>query len=69
MIEGFLLAKQRKALLLEKGKENISANKGGTSTLSTIDKEAHSTQKELAKDLGWNTGKVAMADKEYFSLI
>ena len=38
------------------------ANKGGTTTLSTIDKVAHNTQKEIAKDLGWSSGKVATAD-------
>ena len=57
------LAQTRKAILAEKGKQNISANKGGTTTLSTIDKEAHNTQATIAKELGWSTGKVAMADK------
>ena len=57
------LAQDKKEILLEKGRANISANRGGTSTLSTIDKEAHNTQAEIAKDLGWSTGKVAMADK------
>lgn len=46
----------------EKGKKNISANKGGTTTLSTIDKEAHNTQKIVAEKLGWSTGKKAMFD-------
>jgi hypothetical protein len=32
--------------------------------LSTIDKTPeHNTQKTIANDLGWSTGKVAMADK------
>jgi len=31
--------------------------------LSIVDKEAHNTQKEIASELGWSTGKVAMADK------
>jgi len=33
--------------------------------LSTIDKklEPHDTRKEIADELGWSTGKVAMADK------
>lgn len=57
------LAQTRKEILAEKGKENISANKGGTTSLSTIDKEAHNTRDEIAKELGWSTGKVAMADK------
>jgi N6-adenosine-specific RNA methylase IME4 len=59
----FELAQAKKAILLEKGRANISANRGGTTTLSNVDKEAHNTQKELAKDLGWSSGKVAMADK------
>lgn len=34
------------------------------SVLSTTDKtKPHNTQKEIATDLGWSTGKVAMADK------
>jgi len=58
------LRQAKKALLAEKGKANISSNRGGTTTLSTIDKEAgHDTRAELAADLGWSTGKVAMADK------
>lgn len=64
------LAQTRKAILAEKGKENLSEHgkigremqlKGG---LSTIDKpQSHNTQAEIAKELGWSTGKVAMADK------
>lgn len=46
----------------EKGKKNISANKGGTTTLSTNDKEAHNTQKIVADKLGWSTGKKAQFD-------
>ncbi len=30
---------------------------------TTDSNESHNTQKEIAKDLGWSTGKVAMADK------
>lgn len=58
----FELAQKKKEILLLKGKENIAANKGGTITLSTVDKVAHNTQKALAEDLGWSTGKVATAD-------
>lgn len=58
----YKLQQIKKEILLEKGKENISANKGGTTTLSTIDKEAHNTRQEIAKALDWSTGKVAMAD-------
>lgn len=57
------LAQAKKKILEVKGKGNISANKGGTTTLSKVDKVAHNTQQELAKELGWSTGKVAMADK------
>jgi len=46
----------------QKGKKNISANKGGTTTLSTNDKEAHNTQKIVADKLGWSTGKKAQFD-------
>ena len=58
----YKLQQIKKEILLLKGKENISANKGGTATLSTIDKEVHNTQKIIAKTLNWSTGKVAMAD-------
>lgn len=54
----FELAQTRKALLAEKGREN---KQGRGKVLSTIDKT--NTQQELAKELGWSTGKVAMADK------
>lgn len=57
------LQQAKKDILAAKGKENISANKGGTTTLSKVDKVAHNTREELAKELGWSTGKVAMADK------
>ena len=58
----FELAQKKKEILLLKGKENISSNKGGTTTLSIVDKEAHNTRNELSKELGWATGKVAVAD-------
>lgn len=58
------LAQARKALLLEKGKATQGKR---TDILSTIDKklpeEKHNTRDEIATDLGWSTGKVAMADK------
>ena len=31
--------------------------------MSTIDKPSHNTRETIANDLGWSTGKVAMADK------
>ena len=52
-------------ILREKGKKNLKTNTGGGHMgLSTIDKgiNKHNTQKEIAKDLNWSTGKVAMAD-------
>jgi len=51
------LAQSRKALLMEKGREN---KLGRGKVLSTIDKT--NTRNELATELGWSTGKVAMAD-------
>jgi len=64
----FELAQKKKDILLQKGKENkIIAgkefHKGNTKVLSTIDKTfQHNTRTELAKELGWSTGKVATAD-------
>jgi len=67
------LAQVKKDLLLEKGKEeqkkpwkNLSSRNEGV--LSTSDKTPsvqveHNTQKELAKELSWSKGKVAIADK------
>jgi hypothetical protein len=57
----FELQRTRKALLLEKGAENLKKPTGSRSrlTLSNVDKV--NTREELAKELGWSTGKVAMA--------
>lgn len=57
----FELAQVRKEILLKQGRENMSDGK--KYGLSTIDKPLHNTQKEIAEELGWSTGKVAMADK------
>ena len=58
------LAQIRKDILLKKGKENLKTNIGDGQRLSIVDKgKEHNTQAEIAKDLGWSTGKVAMADK------
>ncbi len=59
------LAQTRKAILAEKGREKQSHGDTapGKTLLSTIDKSVHNTQKEIASELGWSTGKVAMADK------
>ncbi len=62
----FELAQARKELLAEKGKENKAHGKTapGKTLLSTFDKsDKHNTRDELAKELGWSSGKVAMADK------
>lgn len=62
----FELEVKRKAILLKKGKENIieaQKERHGSISLSIVDKDRnHNTQKELAKGLGWSTGKVATAD-------
>lgn len=60
-VKGELLEEIEK-LLKEKGKKNISLNKGGTATLSFIDKEEHNTRKIVAEKLGWSTGKKAQFD-------
>lgn len=60
------LAQTRKAVLAQKGREKLSeAGKAGREKqlggLSTPDKgPEHNTQQELAKELGWSTGKVAL---------
>ena len=56
------LAQARKEILLKLGKETQGMR---TDLLSTIDKklDPHNTRNEIAEDLGWSTGKVAMADK------
>jgi len=59
------LAQTRKAILAEKGKANMSFEgvPNDMRGLSTIDKPQHNTRDTIAKELGWSTGKVAMADK------
>lgn len=62
------LAQAKKLILAERGRERQSHGETapGKTLLSTIDKsdaKPHNTQQELAKELGWSTGKVAMADK------
>jgi hypothetical protein len=58
----FELAQSKKAILAEKGRGNQGQR---TDILSTIDKklEPHNTRSEIATDLGWSTGKVAMAEQ------
>jgi hypothetical protein len=58
----YQLTQSKKEILLEVGKKTQGAR---TDILATIDKKLpeHNTQKTIANDLGWSTGKVAMADK------
>jgi hypothetical protein len=61
----FELAQVRKEILLKQGRQKISevqTMRHTGVTLSTIDKDTHNTQKEIADELGWSTGKVAMAE-------
>ena len=71
------MAQEKKRLLEEKGREkqaksirNRDSQGRAQPVLSTIDKSGnpakkqepkHDTRKELAKELNWSTGKVAMA--------
>jgi site-specific DNA-methyltransferase (adenine-specific) len=67
------LAQVKRDILAAKGREKMIESKIGNSnaaktSLSIIDKDVfqepkHNTREEIAKDLGWSTGKVAMADK------
>lgn len=61
------LQQAKKDILAAKGnKQKVATLKQGNKTpvLSKVDKtETHNTREELAKELGWSTGKVAMADK------
>lgn len=63
----FELVQVRKEILLKQGevKRNpgFLGNQYKSADLSTIDKTPHNTQKEIASELGWSTGKVAMAEK------
>ena len=60
------LAQTRKMILAEKGRGKYQQTVGRPSSdksLSTVDNDKHNTRDELAQELGWSTGKVAMADK------
>jgi hypothetical protein len=63
----FELAQSKKAILAEKGRGNMRAGggdqKSGLSTIDRPDIKPIDTRSEIATDLGWSTGKVAMADK------
>jgi len=59
----YQLTQSKKEILLEVGKEKQkeTLKKGDSPVLSTIDTTGHSTRDTIANDLGWSTGKVAMA--------
>lgn len=64
----FELAQVKAECLKRKGQEKYERTVGRPSkSLSTIDNDfqepKHNTQKTIADDLGWSTGKVAMAQK------
>jgi hypothetical protein len=61
----FQLSQAKKEILLGVGKEKQkeTLKKGDSPVMSTIDTTGHSTRDTIANDLGWSTGKVAMADK------
>ena len=56
----FQLSQAKKEILLEVGKI-AQVRKPIDSVMSTIDKTNHNTRDTIANDLGWSTGKVAMA--------
>ena len=66
----YKLQQRKKEILTKKGKEKASKSKIGNTNasktkLSNIDKDVlpkHNTRKLIANELGWSTGKVAMAD-------
>ena len=61
----YQLTQSKKEILLEVGKVKHAETAGKSiETLSTIDNVSkHNTRDTIANDLGWSTGKVAMADK------
>jgi ParB family chromosome partitioning protein len=60
----YQLTQSKKEILQEAGKENLKTNVGGEHVgLSIVDKGTHNTRDTIASELGWSTGKVAMADK------
>jgi N6-adenosine-specific RNA methylase IME4 len=66
----FELAQVRKEIIAKQASENLKLSEGRGATgerkpLSIVDKPFNpiNTQKEIAAELGWSTGKVAMADK------
>jgi hypothetical protein len=57
------LAQTRKELLMVKGREKQGHGETapGKTLLSIVDKsDTHNTREQLANELGWSTGKVAM---------
>ena len=67
----YKLKNTKKEILIKKGKEKLieagkkygeGHAKNEQEPLSIIDKPSHNTQKIIADELGWSTGKTAMAD-------
>ena len=57
------LAQVKAEILKEKGREKkLSTLKRGLVLSNTDKTEEHNTRNKLAEDLGWSTGKLAMAD-------
>lgn len=62
----FDLKQTKKQILKDMGKAKYDETVGRPTkekSLSKVDNDKHDTRKEIAKELGWSTGKVAMADK------
>ena len=57
-----LLKAQGKQKQIDAGKNYGEGYNKEQQVLSTIDKSSHNTRKIIADELGWSTGKVAMAD-------
>ncbi len=64
-IKADILRKKGKDRMSEMGKVGKEIQTGGLSIVDKPQIEGHNTQKEIAKDLRWSTGKVAMADKVF----
>ena len=60
------LSQAKKKILEARGKVKYEGTVGRPTkdkSLSKVDNDKHNTREELALELGWSTGKVAMADK------
>ncbi len=61
----FELLTKKREILKEVGRENLKIPTGNKNsmTLSLSDNVIHNTRNIIADELGWSTGKVAMADR------